>query len=183
MEPEPPFIILYLPELWIYLTPNTFIRYRGVVEGEEKVGMILSVNPEQCQLRIQQFLTWSDIVQWYVDLPSISCWPTVSCWTPRYLCDTDVVLNLAADLVVGLAFVFYDMDEWLSQLVGVTNTYCMSSHFSAENNMVIHQCTFKPFLSSQFSDILPSCFPSMLFNQILSIKDTIHRAVNTRLAT
>ena len=50
MEPEPPFITLYFPELWIYLPPNTFIRYRGVVEGEEKVGWILSVNPEQCQL-------------------------------------------------------------------------------------------------------------------------------------
>ena len=52
MKPEAPIITVYLPELQIYLSPNTFIMYRRVAEGEEKVGLILSVNPEQYQQHI-----------------------------------------------------------------------------------------------------------------------------------
>jgi hypothetical protein len=81
--------------------------------------------------------------------------------------------------VVGLAFVFHEDDALVAQLRGMANTYVASSFFSSQTFTITHGHKFHSFPSTA-SKILPSCFPSSLFRQLLRVKSKIHRAMNSR---
>lgn len=178
-EPNPPFISLYVPDLQLYLTSNTFIKYRG--DGDaEKIGLILSIEAADGFLRVREFLSWYDIRARYNVAASFSCWPADPPSYPKYLCDTDIVSIINTASVLSLAFVFVDTDTRLQLVHGIANTYRVTSFFSSFENKIYHRCNFEPFPSSQFKNVLPSCFPSLLFNQIMCIQDAIQQASNTR---
>ena len=181
MEPEAPVLAVYLPILRLHIVSNTFIRYLNAATGTERVGLVLSVRPDKRVLRVREFLTWPEVKARYPDLPrSFSCWPQDTRHPPKFLCDSDLTSEISVAHVRSLAFVFYDTDVRLRRLIGVRNTFRVSSFYSSQENKIFHRCSFEPFPSSRFRYVLPSCFPSTLFQQMRTIQGAIQRLVNTR---
>jgi len=111
-------------------------------------------------------------------MANVSFWPTTQNFsTPHYLCDSDITSTVTSDDVLGLAFVFYASDPVVAQLNGMANTFQVSSFFDTCKMIVTHDWTFAPF-SSQAS-MIPTCYPSNLFSQILTIKNKLHRKMNS----
>ncbi len=84
--------------------------------------------------------------------------------SPQYLCDTDEVVSVPTTDVLGLAFVFHASDKVVDELHSVAHTYQVKS-----------------FPSSQFTNLVFSCFPSMVFYQMLGLKNAMHQLLNTQM--
>jgi hypothetical protein len=112
-------------------------------------------------------------------MANVSFWPTTQNFsTPHYLCDSDITSTVTSDVVLGLAFVFYACDSVVAQLHGMANTFQVTSYFDTRRMIIIHDWTFSPFPSQ--ASMIPTCFPSNLFSQILTIKNKLHRVMNSR---
>jgi len=115
-----------------------------------------------------------------IDGYTISFWPQQTDYPPLYLCDSDITNVISASSIIGLAFVFYEDDPIVGEVSGVSNTYVVSSRFNSSQMLIQHSTSFSSFPSRAFPLILPSCFPSTMFKQLLSIKRKVQTAINTR---
>jgi hypothetical protein len=186
-ELQQPFISLLIPPpINVIVLPNTFVRLKSnTAEGEgDRVGLVLSVNIEQRMLKIRNFLSWQEVVGRIGtnNLPAnVSFWPVrQQPYPPHYLCDTDEVVSVPTTDVLGLAFVFHASDKVVDELHGVAHTYQVSSCVWFTHGIIQHQKTFESFPSSQFTNLVFSCFPSTVFYQMLGLKNAVHRLLNTR---
>ncbi len=80
--------------------------------------------------------------------------------------------------MLGLAFVFNASDPVVSQLNGMANTFQVSSYFDTHKMTLTHEWTFAPFSSQAL--MIPTCFPSNLVSQLLTIKNKLHRVMNSQ---
>jgi hypothetical protein len=182
--PAPPVLSLFIPyPVNFHVTTNTFVRYQDG-NGGTNVGMITLLIPQQQMLRIRQFLSWGDLLQILGagadNIADVSFWPRRnSAKPPSYLCDSSIVVDVPVCQVCGLAFVFYEKDDIVRQLEGMKHTYCVSSYFDSDSLTIKHQRSFSSFPST-FHAVLPTCFPSMIFEQMLKIKYKMQLALNTR---
>ena len=146
-----------------------------------KVGLIVDINSSERQCTLRHFLSIQQLQEKVGNhLPrNIICWPQQSVYPPVYLLDSDITSVVPFSEVVGLAFVFHEDDALVAQLRGMANTYVSSSFFSSQTFTITHGHKFHSFPSTA-SKILPSCFPSSLFRQLLRVKSKLHRAMNSR---
>jgi len=176
-------ISIFIPDpVAIYVTPNTFVRFKRRSIASEEVGIITHISAEAQQLQIRLFLSWQQMMQ-HVGPDRVG---NVSFWCrrnakhpPFYLCDSDIVIEIAASAIIGLAFVFHESDNVVRQLDGLANTYIVTSIYLSQSMKVEHTRSFCSF-PSQVHEPLPTCFSSMIFEQILKIKNKIQLAMNTR---
>jgi hypothetical protein len=172
-----PYLSVFLPApVNIHLTINTFIRF-GILE---KVGLIVDINSSERQCTLHHFLSIQQLQEKVGNhLPhNIICWPQQSIYTPVYLVDSDIMSVVPFTEVVGLAFVFHEDDTLVAQLRGMANTSVASSFFSSQTFTISHGHNFHSFPST-VSQILPCCFLSPLFWQLLRVKSKIHHAMNS----
>jgi len=179
LRPSPPSIALFIPAPTnTYVTTCTFIRFKSCKAN--RVGLVVSIDACRSILTVQHFLSWEQMLE-VVDgnaMANVSFWPTTqNSSTPHYLCDSDITSTVTSDDVLGLAFVFYASDPVVAQLNGMANTFQVSSFFDTCKMIVTHDWTFAPF-SSQAS-MIPTCYPSNLFSQILTIKNKLHQIMNS----
>ncbi len=113
-------------------------------------------------------------------IPNISCWPLNIQNNPLFLCDTDVTADVSIQRVRGLAFVFYFDDPFVQHIQGMANTYLVSSFFNSIELSISHIRSFLSFPSLYVENSLPSCLPSILFWQLLGVKQKIQQLLNTR---
>jgi hypothetical protein len=60
----------------------------------------------------------------------------------------------------------------------MANTFQVSSFFDTCKMILTHDRTFAPFPSQ--ASMIPTCYPSNLFSQIITIKNKLHRIMNSR---
>ncbi len=175
---------LFIPyPVSIYVTANTFVRYNDDRNGgSDSIGMIIKIYAEEERVQIRCFLTWVQLVQ-HIGPERIG---NVSFWRrrnaihpPFYLCDSDIVVDITTSSIKGLAFVFHESDNVLRQLDGIANTFIVSSIYLSRAMMIRHSRTFFSFPCQQ-NLALPTCFSSMIFEQLLMIKNKLQLALNTR---
>lgn len=162
----------------IYITEYTFIRYKAL-EGV-KVGLITKLDVISSVAEIRCFMSWADLVT-HVGvelLQGISFWADYKRSTPTFLCDTDITKSLPFDDIVGIAFVFHVDDPVLDSIQGIRDTYQVSSMYCHGLKTIYHTKTFTSF-PSQMIRGLPTCFPSSLFKEILTIKQKIQICLST----
>jgi hypothetical protein len=164
--------LLCPPPVNVLITSNTFIKFKH--GNSTKVGLGLTVNPLNHTCSIRLFLSWDDNRERVGtrNLPeNVSFWPRDNYYPPYYLCDSDVVINdVAVCSITGLVFVFYDTSPKIREILGIRNTYRVTSSVWLSQNVIQHGVTFKSFPSERFPGMLMSCFPSMIFSQVLSVK-------------
>jgi hypothetical protein len=98
---------------------------------------------------------------------------------PMFLCDSDMQQNAPVSSIVGLAFVFHEKENVIRQLVGIQNTYCVSSIYLLDSKTISHCRSFFSFPSTHHA-MLPSCFPSMVFEQLTRLHYKMQTALNTK---
>jgi hypothetical protein len=87
-------------------------------------------------------------------------------------------VDVPVSQVCGLALLFYEKDV-VHQLQGMKHIYGVSSYFDSDSLTIKHQRSFYSFPST-YHAVLPTCFPSMIFEQMLKIKNKMQAAHNTR---
>ena len=166
----------------ISITSNTFVQFQH--EASVKVGLVLNLNPTQRTVSLRLFLSWKDVMERIGTLSvpqNISFWPMDNRYPPHYLCDTDLIVNdVHIGTIIGLAFVFYDTSSKIKDILGMKNTYRVTSCVWFSRHLITHGNTFKPFPSERFPSIILSCFPSTLFSQLICVKHELQRVINTR---
>ena len=175
-------VLLFIPHpINIYVSRNTFVRF-CTNGSEECIGLIEEICPGSYSVIIRQFMTWMQVRPQVIEYltTDLTFWPTDSVHNPIYLCDSDVVVTHSIHTIVGIAFVFYYDDQVVPKLSGLANTYIVSSFFNSVEKSIIHGPSFSPFPRTFFNGSLVSCFPSILFRQLLGIKQKVHVLMNTR---
>jgi hypothetical protein len=168
----------------IYITRNTFVRFIGN-NGEEDIGLIVDINLENKTVSVRCFLTWIQLSGLLGDhmVQNFSFWPTNSPVNPLYLCDTDVMVMISVHRLRGLAFVFYADDPIVRQIHGMANTFVVSSVFNSAEMSIVHMRSFFSYPSLYPENRLLTCFPSMIFSQVLRIKQKLHHLLSSRSKT
>jgi hypothetical protein len=181
-QPLPLVSILCPPPVNVVICSNTFVKFRH--GSQEVLGLVVAVLPLTLAVSIRLFLSWDDVKERIGANhlpPNISFWPKDNLHPPFYLCDTDIVVNdVPTSNIVGLAFVFHDTNPCIRLITGMKNTYRVTSCVWLSLNVITHGLTFVPFPSERFPAILKSCFPSMIFTQLVGIKRSLQRILNTR---
>jgi len=131
---------------------------------------------------VRRYLSWYDVELIAGDsmVPNVAFWPLSSVTNPHYLCDSDLVIEVAANAIIGLAFVFYFEDTKVRHIEGMMHTYIASSYFHSQALTITHTQSFVSFPSLHPQNGMLSCFPSMIFNQLLLVKEKIQLLLNTR---
>lgn len=164
----------------IYISLNTFVRYLDQ-NNVENVGQIVDMHESRHTVSLRQFLTMAQIIeQFNQDMPNIGFWPRGQANHPPYLCAIDRCITIATSSITGLAFVLYYNDPLVRQVIGLANTFIVSSAFSTESNIIFHARTFLSFPSLYAESQLLSCFPSMIFMQLLRVKETVQLLLHSR---
>lgn len=164
----------------IYISLNTFVRYLDQ-NNVENVGQIVDMHESRHTVPLRQFLTMAQIIeQFNQDMPNIGFWPRGQANHPPYLCAIDRCITIATSSITGLAFVLYYNDPLVRQVIGLANTFIVSSAFSTESNIIFHARTFLSFPSLYAESQLLSCFPSMIFMQLLRVKETVQLLLHSR---
>jgi hypothetical protein len=183
MHPIASNVSIFIPNpVSIYVMPNTFIRFKRQSSTSEEVGIITSIDAEAHQLQIRLFLSWQQMMQRIGPdrIGNVPFWCRQNAkHPPFYLCDSDIVIEIAASDILGLGFVFHESDKILRQLDGMANTYIVTSIYLLQSMKVEHTRSFFSF-PCQVNKPLPTCFSSMIFEQIIKIKKKIQLAMNTR---
>ena len=157
---------------------NTFVRLH-----DDSVVLIVELNAGQRRMKVRHFLSHQQLLQHasnIIDGNVISFFPERTRFSPFYICDSDITSHIDEHSIAGLAFVFHVDDPLVSELIGISHTYRVSSCFKSSMMIIEHGKTFESFPSMAFPAVLPSCFPSTLFKQILSIKRKVQVALNSR---
>lgn len=176
----PPLLSLFIPNpVNIYISENTFIRFSN--HGRESIGLITGINVEQEVLTLRHFMSWAELLAYVGDevLANMSFWPDNTNITPKYLCDTDVAIVLPFEQIVGIAFVFHATDPIVNTIQGMGYTYQVTSQFLSNEMTIFHRKSFVSF-PSLLENSLPTCFPSSLFKELLSIKQKVQVCLSTR---
>jgi len=166
----------------IYVTSNTFVRYR--IDGDaanDCVGMVVEIDTVRENVRVRRFLSWSQLLQQIlpVRVDNVSFWKRCNATRPPlYLCDSDIVVDIAACNIIGLAFVFHESDAVVRQLDGMAITFIVSSMFMSREKIVRHGRSFFSF-PCHHNFPLPTCCSSMIFEQIMRIRGKMQLALNT----
>ena len=165
----------------IYICPYTFIRYCND-KGEEYVGQIVDIHEDRRTVSLRQFMTTEQLMHHFGEnmLPNITYWPTRQLNHPPYLCAIDQCQIVPTNSINGLAFVLYYNDPVVRQVFGLANTFVVSSAFSPANNTLFHAKTFLSFPSLYADSQLVSCFPSMIFMQLLTVKEKLQLLLHSR---
>jgi hypothetical protein len=183
MQPIASNVSFFIPSpVLIYVMPNTFVQFKRQSSASEEVGIIISINAEAHNLQVRLFLSWQQMMQRISPdrIGNVSFWCRQNAkHPPFYLCDSDIVVEIAASDIIGLAFVFHESDSILRQLDGLANTYVVTSIYLSQSLKVEHAKTFFSF-PCQVNEALPTCCSSMIFEQITKIKNKIQLAMNTR---
>ncbi len=84
-------------------------------------------------------------------------------------------------MVVGLAFdfadaLFADGNPILDEVVGMQNSFAVTSFRSHNMTFTNRMTSFSSFPSTTYAT--PLCFPSQILQQMFSIKQKVHRAMN-----
>jgi hypothetical protein len=179
-----PFSLVLPPPINITITNNTFIRYNNVADGNISIGLVIDIIQEvgYSKVMVRRFLSWYDVQLIAGDsmVPNVAFWPLSSVTNPHYLCDSDLVIEVAANAIIGLAFVFYFEDTKVRHIEGMMHTYIASSYFHSQALTITHTPSFVSFPSLHPQNGMLSCFPSMIFNQLLLVKEKIQLLLNTR---
>jgi hypothetical protein len=179
--PDPPANSLFLPHpVNLFLTTNTFVRFH-VEDGTERVGLVVQLNTMQQSVLVRLFLNWQQLVDVVGPdkVSNVSFWARRNASThPIPLCDSDILLNVALQAIIGFAFVFHAEDSILQQLAGMQDTYSVSSLYVSKKSVIYHCRSFHPFPSSYFP-ALPTCCPSMIFEQLMRLRNKVQGAMNT----
>jgi hypothetical protein len=177
-------VSLFIPHpVSIYVTHNTFIQY-GVNDdpSNDSIGMVVQIDAVEQHLHVRRFFSWAQLMYQIspVRLENVSFWKRHnSTRPPMYLCDSDVVVDILASNVKGLAFVFHESDPVVRQLDGMANTFVVSSVFNSQSMIVRHVRSFFSF-PCHHNFPLPTCCSSMIFEQMMRIKGKMQLALNTR---
>ncbi len=168
----------------IYNTRNTFVRFFSN-NREEDVGLIVDINPQMQMVSVRRFMTWTQLSGLLGDhiFHNISFWPTNSPNNPIFLCDTDLTVTISINTLRGLAFVFYVDDHLVPQIHGMANTFVVSSVFNHSEMSITHTRSFLSFPSLYAENRLVSCFPTMIFRQLLGIKQRLQHLLSSRSKT
>lgn len=178
--------ILVIPEpINIQITNNTFIRYRISDGITVEVGLITGISDCHTNVTIRRFLTWDSLKSIAGDrmCTNVSFWPMSTTNSPYYLCDSDIITRITSDSIIGYAFVFYHEDSEARIVEGMMHTYIVSSFFTSATFTITHARTFLPFPSMIAQNRILSCIPSIVFRQMLGVKEQILLLLNTRSMT
>jgi hypothetical protein len=142
-------VSLFIPDpVSIYVTTNTFVRFKRESSTSDEVGMIIGIDVQSQQLQIRLFLSWVQLLRHTgpdrVGNISFSRHRNAK-HPPFYLCDSDIVVEIHTGNVKGLAFVFHESDNVVRQLDGLTNTYIVTSIYYSMLMKLEHKRSF--FLS------------------------------------
>ena len=183
--PEPPWYSLSIPPpVNIIISNNTFIEFLDA-GGESVVGLIVKLFVSEKRLIVRKFLTSEQLFRHLPPahrIEGVAFWPKKKCNEhPVFLCDTDFVVEINVETVTGIAFVFFETDNNLRELKGVQHTYCVSSCFYSRSMTLEHCCSFASFPSTSAYGlgVLPSCFPSTILRELLTVKNKAQNAMNT----
>ncbi len=180
--PGPPVTSLFLTHpVNIIMTTNTFVRFHNE-HGSEDIGLIVQLNAAERSVKMRLFLTWQQLVQLVGPdrVTNISFWPRRnSLKHPIFLCDSDIVVETSVSTIIGLAFVFHVDESVVRQLDGIRDTYCVSSLYFSQNHLIRHCRSFHSFPSSNLQ-FLPSCCPSMIFEQLMHVRNKVQQSLNTK---
>lgn len=174
---------LFIPDpVNIYITKNMFVRYHSTGGINKDVGLIVNISQEHNVVTVRRFMSWMQLLTFVGDamIPNISFWPLNSQTNPLYLCDSDILVNIHINQVKGLAFVFHVDDSVVTRIHGMAHTYIVSSCFSSAELTVTHIRSFISFPSLCVENRLLSCFPSIIFRQLLGVKQRMQHLLNTR---
>jgi len=175
-------ISLFIPApVNIYICTNTFVKFIDG-HGEVIVGQVVDIHQGMSTVTMRRFLTPAQLISMHaeVQIANVAFWPTQLANQPPYLCATDIGITIKVDSIVGLAFVFYHDDPTTQQIQGLANCYIVSSVFSSSTGRVLHIRTFLSFPSLYAGSMLLSCFPSMIFQQLMTCKQKVQMLLNTR---
>jgi hypothetical protein len=169
---------LFLPQpINIY----TFVRY--FVNGDhEDIGLIEDINLDSHSVTIRRFMTWLQVSTVLGEhlMHDVTFWTNNSERNPIYLCDSDLFVTQSLHSINGIAFVFQYDDPVVAKISGLGNTYVVSSVFNSFKKSIIHGPSFRPFPCTYCNPSFVSCFPSLLFRQLLGIKQRVRCLMNTR---
>jgi hypothetical protein len=126
-------------------------------------------------------MSWSELLTYVGDemVTNMTLWPDYVHVSPKYLCDTDVSIVLPFERIQGIAFVFHISDPIINSIQGMGYTYQVSSQFRSNEMTIFHRKSFVSFPSLLVSR-LPTCFPSRLFKELVSIKQKVQVCLSTR---
>lgn len=162
----------------IYITEHTFVKYdSGDGIG---VGLIMSIDGSNGVAKLRRFLSWAELIIYIGEemFNGLSFWPDYNNVSPLHLCDTDISVVIPFEKVIGLAFVFHVTDPILDCIQGIKYTYQVSSVFLHGQMTIYHQKSFLSFPYQQPNG-LPTCFPSSLFKELLTIKQRLQICLST----
>jgi hypothetical protein len=134
--------------------------------------MVVKIDAVEEHVQVRHFFSWSLLMQGIVPIrpDKISFWKQHNATRPPfYLCDSDIVVDIPASNVKGLAFVFHESDSVVHQLDGMANTFVVSSVFLSNSMIVRHTRSFFSF-PCHHNFPLPTCCSSMIFEQMMRIK-------------
>jgi hypothetical protein len=175
-----PSFSLFLPHpANIYITTNTFVKFSN--EGVDSVGLIVSISTDHGMVTLRRFMCWAELTNYVGNdaFANISFWPDFIRTSPSYLCATDVIATVPLERILGIVFVFYVNDPILDAIQGMGSMYQVSSEYISSQMLMFHRKSFVSF-PSQFDNNLPTCFPSSLFRELLSIKQKVQNCLSTR---
>lgn len=164
----------------IYISRNTVVRY-CTTAGTEDIGLIADIFPDSHSVLIWQFMTWMQVSTLLGEhlMHNVTFWPKDFEHYPIYLCDSDIYVTHSIDSITRIAFVFHNNDQVVTKLSGLVNKYLVSSIFNSSEKSIIHGPSLSPFPCTYFNGSLVSCFPSILFHELLGIKQKVHVVMNT----
>jgi hypothetical protein len=177
----PPLLSIFLPEIKIHVTTNTFIRF-SIGGATEFVGMVIGIKVAERAFTVRRFLSSQQLHLIVNNLRSdVSFWPRLGqSKSPSYVCDSDIIVEVVHAAVKGLAFVFFESDPLVRQVQGMANVFVASSFLNTKTMTLWHCQSFSSFPSTSPHRILSYCFPSNIFNQLIAMKAVIQSAMNTR---
>ena len=177
----PPLLSIFLPEINIHVTTNTFIRF-SIGGATEFVGMVIGIKVEERAFTVRRFLSSQQLYLIVNNLHSdVSFWPRLGqSKSPSYVCDSDIIVEVVHAAVKGLAFVFFESDPLVRQVQGMANVFVVSSFLNTKTMTLWHLQSFSSFPSTSPHGILSSCYPSTIFNQLIAMKSSMQSALNNR---
>jgi hypothetical protein len=176
----PPLLSIFLPEIKIHVTTNTFIRF-SIEDANEFVGMVTDMKVAERSFTVRRFFSSEQLGNIVGNMRNdLSFWPHQGHCTLSFVCDSNIVVEVAHSAVVGLAFVFHLTDPLVRQVRGMANVFVVSSFLNTHTMTLWHCQSFSSFPSTSPHRILPTCFPSTIFNQLIAMKSSMQSALNTR---
>jgi len=97
-------------------------------------------NNNLTSITVCRLLSWSDVqvIAGNSMVPNIAFWPLNGVTNPHYLCDSDALIEISTNAILGLTFLFYYEDSIVQQIEGMMHTYIVSSYFHSKAITIAH---------------------------------------------